>query len=332
IRSAFYPLLGERCWGPIGNLIDILAVLATIFGLATSLGLGAQQAAGGLNYLFGIDGGLSTQIAVIILVTAIALISVARGLDGGVKLLSNINMLLAAALIGIVIVVGSTGAIFGTIGTILTSYAENIIPLSNWIGREDQTFFHDWTVFYWAWWVSWSPFVGMFIARVSRGRTVREFITAVLLTPTLVTVVWMAVMGGSAIDQVSNGVGSLAGGLGDVAQAMFQMFENLPLTALMSVLGIILVLCFFITSADSGSLVIDSITAGGKIDAPMPQRLFWATLVGLIAGTLLVGGGSEALSALQAGAITTGLPFTVVLVLMCVSLFKGLASETHLYK
>ena len=332
IRSAFYPLLGERCWGPIGHLIDILAVLATIFGLATSLGLGAQQAAGGLNYLFGIDGGLSTQIAVIILVTAIALISVARGLDGGVKLLSNINMILAASLIGIVIVVGSTGAIFSSIGTILGSYAENIIPLSNWIGREDQTFYHDWTVFYWAWWVSWSPFVGMFIARVSKGRTVREFITAVLLAPTLVTVVWMAVMGGSAIEQVSTGVGALAGGLGDVAQAMFQMFENMPLTAVMSVLGIVLVLCFFITSADSGSLVIDSITAGGKVDAPMPQRLFWATLVGLIAGTLLVGGGSEALSALQAGAITTGLPFTVVLVLMCVSLLKGLATEAHLYK
>lgn len=160
----------------------------------------------------------------------------------------------------------------------------------------------------------------------------REFITAVLLAPTLVTVLWMAVMGGSAIEQVSNGVGALSGGLGDVAQAMFQMFENLPVTSVMSVLGIILVLCFFITSADSGSLVIDSITAGGKVDAPMPKRLFWATLVALIAGTLLVGGGSEALSALQAGAITTGLPFTVVLVLMCVSLLKGLATETHLYK
>jgi BCCT family betaine/carnitine transporter len=316
----------------MGNLIDILAVVATIFGLATSLGLGAQQASGGLNYLFGIANDLSTQIAVIIAVTAVALISVARGLNGGVKILSNVNMVLAAALISIVFVVGSTSAILASVGSIFVSYVENIIPLSNWIGREDTTFFHDWTVFYWAWWISWSPFVGMFIARVSKGRTVREFVTAVLLAPTVVTLVWMAVMGGSAIDQVSNGVGALAGGLGDVAQAMFQMFENMALTSLLSVLGIVLVLTFFITSADSGSLVIDSITAGGKVDAPMPQRLFWATLVGLIAGTLLVGGGSEALSALQAGAVTTGLPFQFVLIAMVFSLYKGLSSEVHLYK
>lgn len=332
IRSAFYPILGERCWGWMGNVIDILAVVATIFGLATSLGLGAQQASGGLNYLFGIANDLSTQIAVIIAVTAVALISVARGLNGGVKILSNVNMVLAAALISIVFVVGSTSAILASVGSIFVSYVENIIPLSNWIGREDTTFFHDWTVFYWAWWISWSPFVGMFIARVSKGRTVREFVTAVLLAPTVVTLVWMAVMGGSAIDQVSNGVGALAGGLGDVAQAMFQMFENMALTSLLSVLGIVLVLTFFITSADSGSLVIDSITAGGKVDAPMPQRLFWATLVGLIAGTLLVGGGSEALSALQAGAVTTGLPFQFVLIAMVFSLYKGLSSEVHLYK
>jgi BCCT family betaine/carnitine transporter len=332
IRSAFYPILGERCWGWMGNVIDILAVVATIFGLATSLGLGAQQASGGLNYLFGIANDLSTQIAVIIAVTAVALISVARGLNGGVKILSNVNMVLAAALISIVFVVGSTSAILASVGSIFVSYVENIIPLSNWIGREDTTFFHDWTVFYWAWWISWSPFVGMFIARVSKGRTVREFVTAVLLAPTVVTLVWMAVMGGSAIDQVSNGVGALAGGLGDVAQAMFQMFENMALTSLLSVLGIVLVLTFFITSADSGSLVIDSITAGGKVDAPMPQRLFWATLVGLIAGTLLVGGGSDALSALQAGAVTTGLPFQFVLIAMVFSLYKGLSSEVHLYK
>ncbi|MBV1790436.1 BCCT family transporter [Marinobacterium sp. D7] len=332
LRSAFYPILGRHTWGVLGHVVDILAVLATIFGLATSLGLGAQQAAGGLNYLFGIANDISTQVAVIVVVTCIALFSVARGLDGGVKLLSNINMLIAAGLIALIIVVGPTLAIFKTAGTILGSYAENIIPLSNWIGREDGTWFHGWTVFYWAWWISWSPFVGMFIARISRGRTVREFITAVLLVPTLVTVVWMAVMGGTAMEQATNGVGQLANGIGDVSQAMFQMFENLPATTLLSVVGIVLVLVFFITSADSGSLVIDSITAGGKTDAPMPQRMFWATLVGIIAGTLLVGGGSEALTALQAGAITTGLPFTVVLVLMCFSIYLGLKSEVHLHR
>jgi BCCT family betaine/carnitine transporter len=329
IRSAFYPLLGEKTWGVLGHFIDILAVLATIFGLATSLGLGAQQAAGGLNYLFGIDNTISTQLAVIIVVTAIALFSVSRGLDGGVKLLSNVNMILAACMIAIIIAVGPTLAIFGSMGTVLTQYVTDIIPLSNWVGREDTTWFHGWTVFYWAWWVSWSPFVGTFIARVSRGRTVREFVIAVLLVPTLVTVFWMGVMGGTAMDQATQGIGELANGIGDVSLAMFQMFDNLPLTQLLSFIGIVLVMVFFITSADSGSLVIDSITAGGKTDAPMPQRLFWATLVGIIAGTLLVGGGSEALTALQAGAITTGLPFTVVLVVMCLSLYRGLQQEVH---
>ncbi|UTW10216.1 BCCT family transporter [Marinobacterium rhizophilum] len=329
IRSAFYPLLGERCWGPIGHVIDILAVLATIFGLATSLGLGAQQASGGLNYLFGIENSLSTQIVVIVCVTAVALMSVARGLDGGVKLLSNINMVIAASLVALVIVVGPTLQIFGSIGTIVGSYVENVIPLSNWVGREDGTWFHGWTVFYWAWWVSWSPFVGMFIARVSRGRTVREFLTAVLLVPTLVTALWMGAFGGTAVEQAQAGIGELANGIGDVSLAMFQMFENMPLSMLMSSVAVMLVLVFFITSADSGSLVIDSITSGGKTDAPMMQRLFWASLVGVIAAVLLVGGGSEALTALQAAAITTGLPFTLVLMLMCLSLYKGLRAESY---
>jgi BCCT family betaine/carnitine transporter len=329
IRSAFYPLLGDKCWGPAGHLIDILAVLATIFGLATSLGLGAQQASGGLNYLFGIDNSLSTQIVVIVCVTAVALLSVARGLDGGVKLLSNINMVIAASLVALVIVVGPTLEIFDSVGSILGSYVENIIPLSNWIGREDGTWFHGWTVFYWAWWVSWSPFVGMFIARVSRGRTVREFLTAVLLVPTLVTAIWMGAFGGTALGQASAGIGELANGIGDVSLAMFQMFEHLPLSMLMSSIAVVLVLVFFITSADSGSLVIDSITSGGKTDAPMIQRLFWASLVGIIAAVLLVGGGSEALTALQAAAITTGLPFTLVLMLMCLSLYKGLKAEVY---
>ncbi len=329
IRSAFYPLLGEKCWGPAGHVIDIVAVLATIFGLATSLGLGAQQASGGLNYLFGIDNSLSTQIVVIICVTAVALMSVARGLDGGVKLLSNINMVIAAGLVALVIVVGPTLQIFGSIGSIVGSYVENVIPLSNWVGREDGTWFHGWTVFYWAWWVSWSPFVGMFIARVSRGRTVREFLTAVLLVPTLVTAVWMGAFGGTAVEQAQAGIGELANGIGDVSLAMFQMFENMPLSMLMSSVAVMLVLVFFITSADSGSLVIDSITSGGKTDAPMMQRLFWASLVGVIAAVLLVGGGAEALTALQAAAITTGLPFTLVLMLMCLSLYKGLKAENY---
>lgn len=329
IRSAFYPLLGERCWGWAGHIIDLLAVLATIFGLATSLGLGAQQAASGLHFLFGIPDGIDLQIGIIIGVTSIAVISVVRGLDGGVKILSNINMGLALLLMLFVLFAGPTLAIFSTARATAVSYVENLIPLSNWVGREDETWMHGWTVFYWAWWISWSPFVGMFIARISRGRTVREFIIAVLLVPTLVTLLWMSVFGGTALEQVKDHIGPLSDGISSVSLAMFQMFENLPFTALISFLGIVLVLVFFITSSDSGSLVIDSITAGGKLDAPVPQRIFWATLEGLIAAVLLFGGGKQALNALQAGAITTGLPFTLVLLLMCVSLFSGLRSELH---
>lgn len=327
IRSGFFPLLKDRTWGWFGHAIDIVAVLATIFGLATSLGFGAQQAASGLKFIFGIDNGIATQIAIIIGVTFVAVISVVRGLDGGVKLLSNINMGLAALLLLFVILIGPTATIFTAIGTTAVAYAETIIPLSNWIDREDEKFFHGWTVFYWAWWISWSPFVGMFIARISKGRTVREFLIAVLLVPTFVTLIWMASFGGSAIDQAQNEIGVLANGISDVSLAMFQMLQNLPMANISSFIAIVLVLVFFVTSSDSGSLVVDSITSGGKLDAPVPQRIFWATMEGVIASALLFGGGSDALGALQAVAITVGLPFTLVLLVMCVGLYMGLTHE-----
>ncbi|MBS3805682.1 MAG: BCCT family transporter, partial [Oleiphilaceae bacterium] len=290
IRSAFFPILGDRVWGWPGHIIDIVAVLATIFGLATSLGFGAQQAAAGLAYLFpgAIEGGLNVQVGIIAGVTAIATISVIRGIEGGVKLLSNINMIIAAILLVFVFFAGATLGIIEQMWTTTAAYVGNMIPLSNPFGREDQTWFHGWTVFYWAWWISWSPFVGMFIARVSKGRTVREFVIAVLLVPTVITIVWMSTFGGSALAQIDAGVGALAtDGLTDVALAMFQMLENIPLSAITSFLGIVLVLVFFITSSDSGSLVIDSITSGGKIDAPKTQRIFWAVTEGVIAGVLL---------------------------------------------
>lgn len=327
IRSIFYPLLGDRTWGWPGHIIDILAVLATLFGLATSLGLGAQQAAAGIDHVFGIESGIGLQILVIIGVTFLAIISVIRGLEGGVKVLSNINMIIAFVLLILVALMALTTS-FGSIPTTIAAYVENIIPLSNPHGREDTAWFQGWTVFYWAWWISWSPFVGMFIARVSKGRTIREFIVAVLAIPTLVTVLWMSVYGGMAIDQVANKVGALgADGLSSVPLAMFQMFDQLSMGTILSFIAIVLVLVFFITSSDSGSLVIDSITAGGKIDAPVPQRIFWASVEGAIAAALLWIGGTEAIQALQAGAISTGLPFTFVLLLMCVSLVMGLRTE-----
>ncbi|MBB3061993.1 BCCT family transporter [Microbulbifer rhizosphaerae] len=329
IRAVFYPLLGNRIWGPIGHVIDTLAALATIFGLATSLGLGAQQAASGLGYLSGIENNTTTQMVLIALITGVAILSVVRGLDGGVKVLSNLNMVLALALLVFVTLAGSTSGFFANLFDLFGSYARNILQLSSWTHREDETWFHGWTIFYWAWWISWSPFVGMFIARVSRGRTVREFLTAVLVIPTLVCGIWVAAFGGTALDQVQANVGELANGVSDVSLSMFQMLANLPMAPLLSAGAICLVLLFFVTSSDSGSLVIAGITAGGKEDTPVAQRVFWATLVGLIAAALLYGGGKQALSALQAGAVTAGLPFTIVLISMCLSLYKGLSLDSR---
>lgn len=329
IRSIFFPLLGDRAWGWAGHIIDTLAVVATLFGLATSLGLGAQQAASGIHHVFGFDSSIGLQIGIIVFVTLLAVISVMRGIDGGVKVISNVNMLIAFVLLIAVAIIGGTVG-FGSIPTTLGAYIENFIPLSNPHNRPDEAWFQGWTVFYWSWWISWSPFVGMFIARVSRGRTIRQFMTAVLLVPTAVTVIWMSVFGGLAIDQVINQVGELGSkGLTDVSLAMFQMFDQLPLSNVLSIVGVVLVLVFFVTSSDSGSLVIDSITAGGKMDAPVPQRVFWATVEGAIAIALLWIGGTEAIQALQAGAISTALPFTFVLLLMCVSLLMGLRTENR---
>jgi BCCT family betaine/carnitine transporter len=329
LRSAFYPLLGERCWGWPGHVIDTFAVLATIFGLATSLGLGAAQVNAGLTMLFGVEDALNTKLSVIIFVTFIAVLSVVRGLEGGVKVLSNINMVLAGLLLVFIAIIGGNIGIFAAVFDTGVNYLTQIVPLSNWMGRDDQQWMQDWTVFYWAWWVSWSPFVGMFIARVSKGRTVREFIVAVLLVPTCVTLVWMSVFGMNGLYQAQNGIGSLANGMDAMSLATFQMLENLPFSGITTIVGVVLVLVFFVTSSDSGSLVIDGITAGGKHDAPVPQRIFWASMEGLLAGALLYGGGREALAALQAGTVAAGIPFTIVLLLVCVSLYKGLSANVR---
>jgi BCCT family betaine/carnitine transporter len=282
-----------------------------------------------MHYLFGLPAGDTSKVVLILVITAAALISVLAGLDAGVKRLSEINMVLALLLLLFVIAVGPTRVILGGFFTGLGNYLANVVPLSNWVGREDTDFMHGWTTFYWAWWISWSPFVGMFIARVSRGRTVREFIACVLLIPTLVSVLWMNAFGGTAVTQF------LADGYTGVTEtvanwtpelSLFRMLEVLPLANLMSFIGIVLVLVFFITSSDSGSLVIDTITAGGKIDAPVAQRVFWCSLEGLVAIALLLGGG---LASLQAAAIATGFPFALVLVAMCFSTWHGLRAEAR---
>jgi BCCT family betaine/carnitine transporter len=326
IRSVFYPLLGERVWGWPGHIIDILAVLATMFGLATSLGLGASQAAAGLNHLFGISMGTTTQIVLVIGITAIALTSVLAGLDAGVKRLSEINMVLAILLLLFVLIVGPTLALITGFFSNIGAYLGNLPALANPFGREDANFSQGWTAFYWAWWISWSPFVGMFIARVSRGRTVREFIISVLIVPSLACTLWMTVFGDTAILQVVKDSYTTAADA-DLPLQIFAMLEALPLAQITSFLAIILVVVFFVTSSDSGSLVIDVISAGGKVDAPAPQRVFWCTFEGLVAIALILGGG---LVALQAMAVSTGFPFTIVLLIATVSVIKGLSTEPRL--
>lgn len=323
IRSVFYPLLGERIWGWPGHVIDILAVFATLFGLATSLGLGASQASAGLHYLFDWPQGNTTQILLVIGITAIALTSVLAGLEAGVKRLSEINMLLAALLLLFVIIVGPTLAIASGFVANLAAYLQHLPALANPLGREDVNFSQGWTAFYWAWWISWSPFVGMFIARVSRGRTVREFLISVLLIPSLACVLWMTVFGGTAINQLVQ-QGYEVAASAELPLQLFAMLDVLPLAQISSFIAIILVVVFFVTSSDSGSLVIDTIAAGGKVDAPTPQRVFWCTFEGLVAIALILGGG---LVALQAMAVSTGFPFTLVLLAACVAVVKGLMSE-----
>ncbi|HCG7254456.1 TPA: BCCT family transporter [Vibrio parahaemolyticus] len=323
MRSIFYPLFGERVWGWVGHIIDILAIVATVFGLATSLGYGASQAATGLNFLFGVPMTDTTQVVLIVVITALALISVVAGLDSGVKRLSEINMILAAMLLFFVIIVGPTMAILTGFFDNIASYITNIPALSMPFEREDVNYSQGWTAFYWAWWISWSPFVGMFIARVSRGRSVREFIICVILIPSTVCVLWMTAFGGTAISQYVND-GYEAVFNAELPLKLFAMLDVMPLAEITSVVGIILVVVFFITSSDSGSLVIDTIAAGGKVDAPTPQRVFWCTFEGLVAIALMLGGG---LAAAQAMAVTTGLPFTIVLLVATVSLIKGLMDE-----
>ena len=319
----FYPLLGERVWGWSGHVIDILAVLATLFGLATSLGYGAAQASSGLNFLFGVPLGDTTQVLLVIGITAIALTSVVAGLDAGVKRLSEINMAIALLLMLFVIFVGPTLDIAKGFFSNLVAYMQYLPALASPFGRDDVNFSQGWTSFYWAWWISWSPFVGMFIARVSRGRTVREFIVSVLIVPSLACVLWMTVFGETAIIQLVRD-GYAAASKAELPLQLFTMLDVLPLAQITSFIAIVLVVVFFVTSSDSGSLVIDVISAGGKVDAPLPQRVFWAVFEGLVAIALILGGG---LVALQAMAVSTGLPFTVVLLVASMAIIKGLASE-----
>ncbi|MGD1863882.1 MAG: BCCT family transporter [Phormidesmis sp.] len=327
IRSVFYPILGERIYGWPGNVVDILAVASTLFGLATSLGFGVQQVNAGLNFLFNLPISVPVQVGLIAIITGFATASVVSGLDAGVRRLSELNMILAAVFMTFVLLVGPTLFVLGTFVQTTGYYLASLPTLSFWTETfEGTSWQNSWTVFYWGWWISWSPFVGIFIARVSKGRTIREFVLGVLLLPTALTFLWMSVFGGTAMFME---LGDSAGIIGDavgknVATALFVMLQQLPLTGITSFVGIVLVVVFFVTSSDSGSLVVDSLTSGGKLESPVTQRVFWAITEGVVAAVLLLGGG---LQALQTASITTGLPFAVVLLVMCYSLYRGLNQE-----
>ena len=335
-RSVFYPLLKEKIYGPWGNAIDILTVLATLFGLATSLGFGVSQVASGLNFVFGLPGADNKGwlVLLIALITGAATLSVVAGLDGGVKRLSQLNIYLALAFMVFILVVGPTLFILSlfsqTVGTYTQNFLGSAFYTETLVPESQQGWQASWTIFYWgAWWISWSPFVGMFIARISKGRTVRELLVGVIAFPTLLCFVWMTVFGGTALNLQLEGTRDIAGAVAnDLSTALFEMLQPLPLTTIASLLGVALIISFFVTSSDSGSLVVDHLTSGGKLDSPKPQRVFWAIMEGTIAAVLLFSEGG--LGALQAGAVSTGLPFALVLLLMIWSLYKAFDRELDL--
>jgi choline/glycine/proline betaine transport protein len=330
IRNIFYPLIGDKIYGWLGNLIDILATVACLYGVATSLGLGVQQVNAGLSHLFGIPQNAGIQVVLIAGITAIATWSVLRGLESGIKFLSELNMAFALVLLTFVFILGPTLFILNGLLENTGNYLQDFISISTW----NETYTGDnwqdgWTIFYWGWWIAWSPFVGMFIARVSYGRTIREYLLGVLFVPVAVTFVWMTVFGNSAIYIERLGAGGLAKAVQEnIPVSLFVFLENFPLSIITSILAIIVVISFFVTSSDSGSMVIDIITAGGNPDPPKPQRLFWAVTEGVVAAVLLLGGG---LVALQTAAIATGLPFAVVVLIMCWAVLKGLKNYVKKY-
>ena len=326
IRSVFYPLLGERIHGWIGDVIDVVAVVATLFGLATTMGFGIGQINAGFSHVFGIPYSLGAQYLIILGITAIATVSVVSGVNKGIKFLSELNVGVALLIFIMVLILGPTAFILKSYVQNIGSYLTNFVDLATWSDSYGSDSWHNnVTLMYWGWWASWSPFVGTFIARISRGRTIREFILGVLFLPAMVTFLWFSAFGGTTMLGLMEGDFSLATAVGENAStALYVFFEKFPLAIVLKVLGLILICSFIITSADSGALVVDSITSGGSKKTPAIQRIIWASLAGLIAAALLTGGG---LGTLQAAVTISGLPFAILLLLMCVSLYMGVKED-----
>ena len=326
LRSGLFPLIGKRIHGPIGHAIDIFAVLGTMFGVATSLGFGVLQVNAGFSHLFGLPVNPTVQIVLIAVITGLATLSAGTGLDKGVKRLSELNIILAIALLVFVLFAGSTvfllQAYVQNIGAYLGAVVQRTFRM---YAYEPNSWLGDWTLFYWGWWISWSPFVGMFIARISRGRTIREFVTGVLLVPVLFTFLWMTVFGNTAIALDLGGAAPIVQTVADnMPVALFEVLEQLPFSLIASGIATLLVITFFVTSADSGALVIDMITSGAAPNPPVWQRIFWAICAGVVAAVLLLAGG---LKALQTAALASALPFAIVMLVICYGLLRALQTE-----
>ena len=326
ISSCFYPLLGDRIYGMPGKIVDVLAVFATVFGTATSLGFGALQIHAGFSHLYGISSAIQVTIGIIVIATALFMASAILGVEKGVQVLSKFNILLAILLLTFILLLGSTPYILNIFSSTLGGYINNVIDLSlQAYPFAGYQWSRDWTVFYWAWWISWSPFVGLFIARISRGRTIREFVLTVLTVPTLFTFIWFSIFGGSALNlQLNKGVdlASVAGE--DVSLALFVFFEHYPFAGVLSLIAILLLSIFFVTSADSATVVLGSLTTGGSLAVPLYKKVFWALSLSAVAIVLLMTGG---LDALQKMAITAAFPFMIVMIILCYTLWIGLSQE-----
>ncbi|MFO7857441.1 MAG: BCCT family transporter [Ectothiorhodospiraceae bacterium] len=330
IRSIFYPMLGDRIYGPIGHVIDVLAVFGTLFGLATSLGFGAMQLNTGLHELVGLPVSHWVQVGLIATITGIAVISVLSGLDRGLKWLSIFNLSLALLVVIFVLLLGPTLFIIRFLLESTGSYLQQIVELSlstDAIGGSEWQ--KEWTIFYWGWWIAWSPFVGIFIAQISRGRTIREFIVGVLMMPTLFVLVWMTVFGGTALhfELFDSDSGIASAVAQDTTLALYVTLERLPLTTLTSIAATLLIATYFVTSSDSGTHVVDKLISRGSKRSPRRQRVIWGITEGAVAATLLIVGGTEALNSLQTASVTAGLPVAVILTFACINLYRSLQRE-----
>ncbi|GGW56344.1 choline/glycine/proline betaine transport protein [Winogradskyella epiphytica] len=328
LRSVFYPILGNRIYGWMGDVIDIMAVITTLFGLATTIGFGVGQINSGFTHVFGIPSSLFYQVIIILAVTLAATISAFSGVNKGVQMLSKLNVRVASAIFLLVLILGPTTFIFKSYIQNIGSYLVHFVDMSTWTESLRGT---DWqktrTIMYWGWWISWSPFVGTFIARISKGRTIKEFILCVLILPALVTFLWFSAFGGTTMRDILLGDTAMIAAVNDnISTALYVFFDKFPLAVVLKSLGLILICSFIITSADSGAIVVDSITSGGRLKTPKYQRVIWAISIGIIASVLMYGGG---LNALQTVVTISGLPFAILLVMMCFSLYSGVKEDTE---